>query len=135
MIRLTSWEVYSFIFKITEENSKFDLYTDTFEEFRIEELKVELEEILSISDITTSHLQHEKKAQVFFQAYRKFSSEKSSTDGYIRILMAHGRSPVRDFGSFPRIVFGLDEDDIQLILKQNNSKFIKYERPPGVYSI
>ena len=49
--------------------------------------------------------------------------------------MAYGRSPVRDFESFPTIVVGLDEDDIQLILKQYNSKFIKYERPPGVYSI
>ena len=31
MIGLTSLEVYSFIFNITEENNKFDLYTNTFD--------------------------------------------------------------------------------------------------------
>ena len=33
---LTSLEVYIFIFKITEENNKFELYTDTFDEFSFE---------------------------------------------------------------------------------------------------
>ena len=33
MIRLKSLKVYNFIFNITEENSNFDLCTDTFEEF------------------------------------------------------------------------------------------------------
>ena len=31
MIRLTSLEVYKSIFNITEENNKFELYTDTFD--------------------------------------------------------------------------------------------------------
>ena len=34
-----------------------------------------------------------------------------------------------------RIVIGLDEKDIQLILKKYNSLFITYELPPGIYSI
>ena len=42
MIGLTSLEVYKSSFIITEENSKFELYTDTFDEFSFEELKDEL---------------------------------------------------------------------------------------------
>ena len=32
------------------------------------------------------------------------------------------------------MVFGLDENDIQLILKQYNSHFISYELSPGIYT-
>ena len=42
---------------------------------------------------------------------------------------------VRDFESYLRILSSLDENDIQLILKQYNSKFITYKIPPGVYTI
>ena len=52
MIGLTSLEVYNSIFNITAENNKVEFYTDTFGEFSFEELKNELEEILSVSDIT-----------------------------------------------------------------------------------
>ena len=34
-----------------------------------------------------------------------------------------------------RIVVGLDEEDIQLILKEYNSHFITYEITPGIYTI
>ena len=34
-----------------------------------------------------------------------------------------------------RIVIGLDEEDIQLILKEYNSHFINYKLTPGIYSI
>ena len=34
-----------------------------------------------------------------------------------------------------RFAVDLDEDDIQLILKQHNSTFITYEIAPGIYSI
>ena len=34
-----------------------------------------------------------------------------------------------------RIVVGLDEEDIQLILKQYNSHFMTYELTPGIYTI
>ena len=60
MLGLTSLELYnSSIVNKTEENNKFELYTDTFDEFWFGEVKDELEEIFSISDITPSHLQHE----------------------------------------------------------------------------
>ena len=54
---MTSLEVYNSIFLITEEN-KFELKTDNFDEFSFTELKNELGEIVSIPDITPSHLQH-----------------------------------------------------------------------------
>ena len=56
MIGLTNLQVYNSIFKIIEKSNKFGLYTDNFDEFSFEEIKDELEEILSISDITPYHL-------------------------------------------------------------------------------
>ena len=49
--------------------------------------------------------------------------------------MGYARSSFRDFESYLRIVVGFDEDDIQLILKQYNSKFVTYELLPGIYTI
>ena len=49
--------------------------------------------------------------------------------------MGYARSPFRDFESYFRNVVGLDEDDFQLILKQNNSNFVSYKLEPGIYSI
>ena len=56
MLGLISLEVYNSVFDITEKNNKFQLYTDTFDEFSFTELKVELEEILNISNISNEHL-------------------------------------------------------------------------------
>ena len=67
-------------------------------------------------------------------AYNKLRLEKSSTDDYIMLLMGYARSPFRDFESYLRIVVGLDEDDIQLLLKQYNSNFVTYELSPGIYT-
>ena len=57
------------------------------------------------------------------------------TDGYYMFLMGYAGSPLRDFENFLRIVVGLDEEDIQSILKQYNSDFVTYELVPGVFSI
>ena len=46
--------------------------------------------------------------------------------------MGYARSPFRDFESYLRLVFGLDGQDIQLILKQYNSNFVTYELHPGI---
>ena len=43
--------------------------------------------------------------------------------------------PFLDFESYLRIVVGLDEDDIQLILNQNIATFVTYELDPGIYKI
>ena len=59
MIGLTDLEVNNSIFNITEENNKFEHYTDTFDEFSITELKDELEEIFNLEEITPEHLQHD----------------------------------------------------------------------------
>ena len=70
MTGLTSLEVNNSIFNITEESNKFGLCTNNIE-FSFEELKDELEEILSVSDSTPYHLQHEKTGPRIIEAYRK----------------------------------------------------------------
>ena len=86
MIDVLSREVYNSMFNVTEENNKFEIYRDTFDELSFDELKDELEEILNISDITPSRLQHEKKGPRIVEAKKKIRSEKSSTDGYVILL-------------------------------------------------
>ena len=132
MIGLISLEVYNSVFNLNQKNNKIELYTDTFDEFSFEELKDELEEILNTSDITPYHLQHETVSLRIIQANRKLRSERSSTDGYITLIMGFARSPFRDFEIYLRIVVGLNEDDIQLILKQYNSNFVTYQLTPGI---
>ena len=134
MTGLTSLEVYNSIFNINTTENKLELYTDNFDEFSFEELKDELEEILNISDITPYHLQHEMIGPRVIQTYWKLRSEKSSTDGYIILLMGYARSLFRDFESYLRLVVGLNEDDFQLILKSYNEKFITYKTSPGTYT-
>ena len=134
MIGLTSLKVFNSIFYITAGNCKFEVLTDNFDEFSFEELKYELEEILTISDITLSHLQHEIIGPRNFQAYKKKRSENSSTNCYIILLMGYARSPFRNCGSYLRVVVSLDEDDNQLILTQYNSKFVNYAKSLGIYT-
>ena len=49
--------------------------------------------------------------------------------------MGYARSQFRDFESYLRIVVGLQEDDIQIILKQPNGKYITYELSPDINQI
>ena len=119
MIRLTSLEVYNSMFNVTQDNNKLELYTDTFDEFSFEELKDELEQILSFSHVTPPHRQHEIHAIIGprkIEAY-ELRLQNSSTDDYVFLIMGHARSPFRDFESYLRFVVGLNECDIQLILK------------------
>ena len=51
------------------------------------------------------------------------------------VILGYSRSLFRDFESYLRIVVGLDEEDIRLILKQYKSHFITYELTPGIYTI
>ena len=132
MIGLTCLELYNSDFKKNTTNKNFQLYTDTFDKFSIEDSKDELGEIYTISDITSSHLRHEIIGPRIIQAYKKLVLEKSSTDGYILILMGYARFPFRAFETYFRIAFGLDEDDIQLILKQHKSNFVTHEIPASV---
>ena len=131
MLCLIDLEVYISVFNITKANNKFELYVDTFDEFSFEGLKDELEKNLNIPNITDSHLEDETLAPRIIETYWKLTSDKSSHDGYIILLMGHARSPFRDFESYLRIVFGLEEDNIRLILKQYNEKFVTYELDLG----
>ena len=67
------------------------------------------------------------------EAYKELRSETSSTYGYFVSKTGYARSLFRDFESYLRIVVGLDEDDIKLILKQYNSNFVTYGLLPGIY--
>ena len=126
MLGLIDLEVYNSFFHITKENNKFERYVDTLDEFSFEDLRDELEEILNIPNITDSHLEDETFAPRIAETYRKLRSDKSSHDGYIILLMGYARSPFKDFESYLRIVIGLEEDNFQLILKQNIEKFVTY---------
>ena len=79
-------------FNLTEDNNKFDFYTDTFDVFSIEELRYELEKIFSVPDITPQHPQHEKIGQRNIDACKKLGLEKSTTGGHFIILMGYARS-------------------------------------------
>ena len=135
MIGLVDLEVYNSIFNITEEDNKFEIYRDSSNKFGFLELKDELEEILHIPHITNQHLDDKKIGPRIIDAYIKLSHEKKNSDGYMLLLVGYSRSLFRDFESYLRIVVGLDEKDIQLILKEYNSHFITHEITPGIYTI
>ena len=135
MLGLIDLEVYHSIYNITKENNKFELYTDTFDEFSFPELKDEVEEILNISNITDDHLEDETLALRIAETYWKLRSDKTSHDGYTILLTGYANTSFRDFESYFRTFVGLEEDDIQLILKQYNEKFVTYELDPGNYTV
>ena len=49
--------------------------------------------------------------------YINLSTEKKNSDGYMLLILGYARSQFRDFESYLRIVVGLHEEDLQLILK------------------
>ena len=90
MIGLTNCEVYISFLNINSIK-KIEFITDNFDEFSFEESKDELKEILKFSVITPYHLQHEEIGPRIIEAYKKSRSEKSSTDGYVLLLMGYAR--------------------------------------------
>ena len=135
MLGLVNLEVYNSIFNKTEENNKFEIYRDTPTKFQFLDLKDELEEILNIPHITREHLLDDETASRIIDEYHKLSQEKKKGNSYTILLLNYSRSQFRDFESYLRIRVGLDEEDIQLILKEYNSHFITYEVSPGIYTI
>ena len=87
MIGLTSLEVLSSIFNLTEENNKFEVYRDSSNKFGFLELKDELEEIPNIPHIPQEHLQDEIIGPRKIDKYIKLSHEKKKSDGYMIILL------------------------------------------------
>ena len=60
MSELTCLEVYISLFKITEENNKFEFYTQPNDsEFSFTELKYKVAETLGLSDISIDDLEQE----------------------------------------------------------------------------
>ena len=114
MTGLMSLEVYNSISNITEQNNKFELYKDKFDDFSFAKLKDAIEEISNIPDISPKDLQNDTLGPIIISIYRKLQLEKSSTDGYTFLFMTYFTS-LRDFESYLRVGRYLKEDDIQLI--------------------
>ena len=135
MVGLVNLEVYNSIFNISEENNKFEIYRDISNKFGFLELKDKLEEVLNIPHITTKHLDDEILGPRIIDEYIKLSIEEKNRDGYMILLFGYSASSFRDPEGYLRLVIGLDEKDIQLILKEYNSHFITYELTPRIYTI
>ena len=135
MLGLVNLEFYNSVFNITEENNKFEIYRDMSNKFGFLQLKDKVEEILNFPHITDDHLNDEILGPRIIDEYIKLSIEEKSRDGYMVLLFGYSASSFRDFESYLRLVIGLDEKDIQLILKEYNSHFITYELTPGTYTI
>ena len=78
MVGLTNLEVCNSFFQITEENSKLDLYRDSFDEFSFSEIKHEIEDY---PNITPELLEDEELGPHTIETYRKISMEKRYSDG------------------------------------------------------
>ena len=135
MLGLVDLEVYNSIFNITEENNKFEIYRSKDDKFGFLESKDELEEIFNIPHITIEHLDDEILGPRIIDEFIKLSNEKRNRDGYMMLLFGYCASSFQDFESYLRLVIGLDEEDIQLILKEYNSHFITYQLTPGIYTM
>ena len=90
-------------------------------------MKYRVAEVLGLSDFSPEDLLHEIRRPNIIVIYRKLSTEKSQTDGCYLLLRDYVHSPFREFESYIRIVVGLNEDDIRVILKQYNSEFITHK--------
>ena len=76
MVDLPSLENYNSFLQKNQTKDKFELNTDTFDEFSFEKIKGELEEIVNISNISNEHLQDEIRGPRIMSAYKKLQTEK-----------------------------------------------------------
>ena len=97
-------------------------------------MKDKAAEALGLPNITYKELEDEIHGPKIIKSYRKFSIEMNQTYGFYIPLEKDLRSPFRDFESYLRFLTVINEDDIQLILKQYNLKFETYKIAPGVYT-
>ena len=135
MVGLASLEVHNSIFNITEQSNKFEIFTDSSaDESSFVELKVKLAEVRGLSHIPAEELQHELYGPNNIKTFRNLSIEKIQTDVYYTLLLGYVKSPFRDFESYLGTLFGLDGEDVHLILKHFNSKIITNGISPGIYA-
>ena len=71
MVGLTDLEVYNSVFIIKQEKNLFELYTDTFDERTITELKDDLEDNLNVSDIPPEDIEDDRIGPLNIKAFRK----------------------------------------------------------------
>ena len=77
MLVLISPEVYNSIFNTTEENNKFELYTDPFDsDFPINDSINKVAEVLGLSDFSVEDLEHEIYGPKNIKTYKKLSTER-----------------------------------------------------------
>ena len=137
MIGLTDLEVYNSIFKITEENNKFELCKFPDEKaggVTYEKVRDEIEKDLDIEDITAADLQDEIIGPIIIEEYREQVTKRMNDDGYMNNIARYTSSVFQDFESFLRTQIDLVEDDIKLVLDEYNSSFITYKLEPGIYT-
>ena len=96
-------------------------------------MKDKVAEVLGLTDISPKDLEQEKHGPKIVEIFKKLSMEKRQTDGYYILLNNYLQSPFRALEIYLTNLTGLNEDDIQLILKQYNSKIKTDEISPGVY--
>ena len=138
MIGLTDLEVYNYIFNITEENNKFELYK--FPEDKnggISYIKIrdEIERDLESSDITDTDLQDDIIGPIIIEEYKEQVAKRMNDGKHMYILSGYSSSIFQDFEIFLRTEVNLFEDDVRLVLDEYNSSFITYEIPPGIYTL
>ena len=137
MIGLTNLEVYNSIFKIAEENNKFELYKFPNEKIggvTYEKVREEIEKDLDIEDITGEDLQDEIIGPIIIEEYNEQVTKRMNDEQYMNNLAIYTSSVFQDFESFLRTQIDLVEDDIKLVLDEYNSNFITFELEPGNYS-
>ena len=137
MIGLPDLEVYNSIFKITEENNKFELYKFPEEKsggVTYEKVRDEIERDLDISDITAIDLQDDIIGPIIFEEYREQVTKRMKDDKYMNILAGYISSVFQDFEGFLRTEVDLVEHDIKLVLDAYNSSFVTNELDPGIYT-
>ena len=135
MIGLTDLEVFKSIFKITEENNKFELYKFPDEDvggLPYTKVRDEIEKDLDISDITDADLQDDIIAPIIIEEYKKQVTKRMKDGQYMNILSIYTSSVFQDFESFLRTQIDLVEDDIKLVLDEYNSSFITHDLEPGI---
>ena len=137
MIGLTDLEVYNSIFKITEENIKFELYKFPDENaggITYEKVRDEIVKDLGFEDITAEDLQDDIIAPIIIEEYKEQVTKRMNDEQYMNILAIFTRSVFQDFESFLRTQMDLVEDDIKLVSDEYYSSFITYELHPGIYT-
>ena len=136
-VRISRLRLYNSIFKITEENNKFELCKFPDEKaggVTYEKVRGEIEKDLDISDITAADLQDDIIAPNIIEEYKEQVTKRMKDEQYMNILAIYTSSVFQDFKSFLRTPIDLIEDDVKLVLDEYNSSFITYELEPGIYS-